>query len=151
VCLFFVAAIGLATLVDSTCAQDQSRHERAAIVYRDKCARCHGENGQGVADGYQEPLRGEQTIGELAKLIEETMPEETPEDCVGEEARLVAEYVHQHFYARYAKPSPRLARLTVAQYQNAIADVIGRFAPTESVPSEPLDRRRFRESQSPSL
>jgi hypothetical protein len=43
------------------------------------------------------------------------MPEEAPEECVGEEARQVAEYIHKQFYSRKADSGTRrlaLARLT---------------------------------------
>ncbi|MEZ6063002.1 MAG: DUF1592 domain-containing protein [Planctomycetaceae bacterium] len=117
-----------------------------AKVYAAKCARCHGDSGQGVADGHNEPLRGTQTIDELTKLIVETMPEEDPADCVGEEARLLAEYIHKTFYSQAANDRPvvELSRLTVDQYRNVIADTIGRFAPGQPREQSDDDRPRRR-------
>ena len=100
--------------------------EAGEIVFKQKCAQCHGSHGQGAAGGYEKPLRGEQTVVELTHLIEETMPEDNPEECVGDEARQVAEYIRKHFFSQ--TPRLELARLTVDQHRNAIADVIGRFA-----------------------
>lgn len=100
--------------------------EAGEIVFKQKCAQCHGSHGQGAAGGYENPLRGEQTVVELTHLIEETMPEDNPEECVGDEARQVAEYIRKHFFSQ--TPRLELARLTVDQHRNAIADVIGRFA-----------------------
>ena len=73
------------------------------------------------------------------------MPEEEPETCVGEEARQVAEYIYHEFYSRNAQrrkglvASPRieLTRLTVPQYKNAVADLIGYFTPQDDSPAEP--------------
>jgi hypothetical protein len=65
------------------------------------------------------------------------MPAENPEECVGEEARAVATYMYHEFYSLPARhrqglgPMPRveLARLTVPQYQNAVADLVASFTP----------------------
>ena len=108
--------------------------DELALAYREKCARCHGVDGQGIADGYEKPFRTDQSVEEVAKLIVETMPEEDPEACVGDEARLLAEYIRQHFYPSSAENvSPRISRLTVEQYRNAVADVIGHFPISGSV------------------
>ena len=109
-----------------------------ASVFQDKCANCHGADGQGAADGHEDPLYGDQSIDELARLIERTMPEEEPETCVGDEARQVAEYIYNEFYSPVARekkrittvPRVELTRLTVPQYRNALADLIGQFTPT---------------------
>lgn len=116
-----------------------SPDEQAARIFATKCARCHGADGEGASDAYQKPLRGSESLDELTELISETMPEDSPEDCTGQEARLLAEYIRRHYLDR--KPSRGLTRLTVAQYRNAIADVIGRFAPGK-VASEYGERGR---------
>ncbi|WP_436715746.1 DUF1592 domain-containing protein [Roseiconus lacunae] len=97
-------------------------------IYRQKCLRCHGDQGQGTSDGYSKPLRTDQSIAELAKVIEETMPEEDPESCVGAEALQLAHYIQNSFADvddNYTEST--LARLTVAQYRNSVADVIAHF------------------------
>ncbi len=115
----------------------------ALKIYANKCARCHGENGQGVADGYEKPLAGRTSLDELVELIVTTMPEEDPEQCAGEEARKVAEFIYEKFYvpSKASTAGFELTRLTVPQYRNAVADVLATFAPTEAY-EEPDPRRR---------
>ena len=60
------------------------------------------------------------------------MPEDDPGSCVGEEARSVAAYIHESFYSRTALERNRparveLSRLTVRQYRNTVADLVGSF------------------------
>jgi hypothetical protein len=108
-----------------------------AQVYQQKCASCHGPAGQGVPGVYDSAIFGERSVAELARLIERTMPEGEPEDCVGDEATAVARYIHQEFYSPAArirrgfdqKLEVELSRLTVPQYRNAVADLIGYFTP----------------------
>lgn len=125
----------------------------AAKVFQQKCASCHGANGQGTADGYKKPLGGKYSLDELIELIDTTMPLKDPQQCVGEEARLVAEYVYHRFYARGERGSGanvELTRLTVEQHRNALADLFARFAPVESPPDpEPRRRRRERPPEPP--
>ena len=82
-------------------AQDaKNKHklfERGRTVYRKTCTSCHGDQGQGVADAYEEPLVGDKTVGELTTLIAETMPEGESAKCVGEDADAVARFVHYSF------------------------------------------------------
>src|SRR5690606_1967027 len=102
------------------------------------CAECHGTDGQGEPGVYEIALSGLRSVDELARLIERTMPEGSPEDCVGEEARLVARYMHDEFYSPAARQRKgldqplqvELTRLTVEQHRQAIADIIGHFTPT---------------------
>lgn len=109
-------------------------------LYVDKCARCHGTQGEGVAEAYAKPLAGRRSIAELTKIIDETMPEEAPEQCSGADAQRMAEYLYHEFYLpRIASQSARvdLLHLSVDQYRNSFADVIGRFAPAKA-PAEPI-------------
>ncbi|MEM7384839.1 MAG: PA14 domain-containing protein, partial [Verrucomicrobiota bacterium] len=113
-------------------ARAEKEHPGAAI-YRMQCANCHGANGEGVDDEYDEALYGDDTLEELTRLIERTMPEKEPEACVGEDAAAVASYIFGEFYsekARRKKSPPRvtLSRLTVNQYRNAVADLVGSFS-----------------------
>ncbi len=129
----------LLTAVLGLCASHSWAQEpAAATIYKEMCARCHGAHGQGVPDGYKKPLHGTHTVAELAELIAETMPEEAPEDCIGEEARQVAEFIHERFYSQGNPRAPRLTRLTVDQYRNAVADIIGSFT---SNPGSTSNRR----------
>jgi hypothetical protein len=104
-------------------------------IFKKQCASCHGSEGQGVADEYDEPLQGSRSLNSLTRLIERTMPEDTPESCVGEDARQVAEFIFHEFYSTEARkkkgliPHIEIARLTVPQYRNVVADLLGRFTP----------------------
>jgi hypothetical protein len=103
-------------------------------IYRQQCASCHGATGEGTDDHYPRALIGERSVAGLARLIAKTMPEDAPGDCVGEDADKVAAYIYESFYSKAAQvrnkfPIPRieLSRLTVRQYKNAIADLVGSF------------------------
>jgi hypothetical protein len=105
-------------------------------IYRERCASCHGASGEGSED-YPRSLAGDKSVPQLARLIAKTMPEDDPGTCVGEEAEKVAAYIYDAFYSRIAqarnKPARiELSRLTVRQYRNAVADLIGSFRTTGS-------------------
>ncbi len=105
-----------------------------AALYREQCASCHGREGEGVAGKYDEPLTGERSLESLTRKIERTMPEEDPDLCKGEEARLVAAYIYDAFYspaaqARVRPPETDLTRLTTPQFRASVADLIGYFRP----------------------
>ncbi len=101
-------------------------------AFASKCAPCHGDKGQGGA-GYRKPLVGDRSVSELAKFIGKTMPPGAP--CAAPEAAAVAAFVHSEFYSPLAQERNRparvsLARLTVRQFRNAVADLVGGFQPT---------------------
>jgi hypothetical protein len=101
-------------------------------IYRQRCAVCHGASGEGTKEGDQDPLIGDKSVGQLAKVIARTMPQDEPGTCTGEDAERVAAYVYDAFYSPTAqarnKPARvELSRLTVRQYRNAVADVVGSF------------------------
>lgn len=103
-----------------------------AKIYRDKCADCHGKTGEGVASKYDEPLAGQRNVPALAKYIAKSMPEDKEGTVIGKDAEAVAAYIYDAFYSPAAqmRNSPvrqDLSRLTVEQYQNSVADLIGRF------------------------
>jgi len=104
------------------------------VIYRTLCASCHGDKGQGVPDKYDEPLHGNRTVEALAKRIARTMPDDNVGACVGKDSEQVAAYIYEAFYspqaqARLHPPEFDLARLTIAQYRTAVADIVGRFRP----------------------
>lgn len=112
-----------------------------------QCAQCHGANGEGVDDEYDEPLYGNRSIKGLAKLIGRTMPEDEPELCVGDDAAAVSAYIHEAFYSPEARarlqPVEILpARLTNRQYRETIADLIGSFITTQGEPEADYGERR---------
>ena len=130
----------LSSLLSSSLASDlqdsKSLFAEGKRIYETHCQACHGEDGQGKPDEFDEPLTGDRSIKSLAGLIERTMPEDEPEAVIGTEASKVAEYIFHEFYSPEAQerrlPPPRieLVRMTVPQYRNAVSDLIGLFANT---------------------
>lgn len=109
----------------------QTALDRGKAIYEAKCISCHGENGKGTPE-VPAPIFGDKPVSELAEVIDRTMPEGAPEECVGDEARAVAEWMQQAFYspeaqARLNPPRIELSRLTVSQYRNSIADLATSF------------------------
>ena len=101
-------------------------------IWKKQCADCHGQKGEGVEELYAKPLVGDETVGQLADLISETMPEGVPEDCVGDDAVAVANWIHHSFYSEAARlrnqpPRIRLVHLTANQLRNSLADLYGQF------------------------
>ena len=89
-------------------------------------------SGEGTENSHPEPLAGDKSVDELAKLIHETMPDDADTKCSAEDAPKVAAYIYDAFYSADArlrnKPARiELSRLTVRQHQNALADLIGSF------------------------
>ena len=84
-------------------ARLDSAKDPGAEIYRMTCAKCHGANGEGVADKYDEPLFGDRSIDSLARLISRTMPEDDPGSCTGANATAVAAYIHNTFYSPAAR------------------------------------------------
>lgn len=102
--------------------------ERGRQIYSQSCADCHGETGEGVAGAYASALIGDESIGQLTTRISETMPEGSPEDCVGEDAAAVAAFIHEQFYGEAAQlrnrpPRIGIARLTAEQLRQSLADL----------------------------
>lgn len=100
-------------------------------MYAAQCAFCHGKAGEG-SKKYSKALVGEKSIPQLADQIQRTMPQADPGSLSAADAKLIAAYVHDTFYSLAAreKKNPvrvELARLTVPQYRNAVADIIGHF------------------------
>ncbi len=135
-CLASALLVGILAL--EVRAESISEGREGRVVFEEKCAACHGSDGQGVPGVYETALSGSRSVGELARLIERTMPEDDPEDCTGEEARQVARYMYDEFYSPAARQRKgldeplqvELTRLTVEQHRQAIADIIGHFTPT---------------------
>ena len=119
------------------CANIAAAQEPAgAVLYQQKCARCHGKAGEGSKD-YPHRLIGNRTVPGLAKYIAKSMPEDAPGTCVGADAEKVAAYIFDAFYspaaqARNKTPRVELARLTVSEYRNAVADLVGSFRSTKA-------------------
>jgi len=130
--LIALGAFGSSLLVASARAAEGTAEHPGAKVYTQMCAACHGKKGEGVAEKYDDPLMGNRSVSSLTKYISRTMPEGKEGTCVGADAENVAAYIFDSFYspAAQARNNPvreSLTRLTVAQYQNSIAELIGRF------------------------
>ena len=100
------------------------------VVYWEDCRRCHGPVGQGVAGKADEPLVGEKSVAALAKYIAREMPEDDPGTLSHADATAAAEHIHRAFYSAEARarnhpPRIELAHLTVRQYRESIADLLG--------------------------
>ncbi|HEX2749542.1 MAG TPA: DUF1592 domain-containing protein, partial [Verrucomicrobiales bacterium] len=103
-----------------------------ATIYRDMCASCHGDKGQGVADKYDDPLYGERSIPSLSKYIDKNMPEDKADTLDADGSAKVAEYIFNSFYspearARNHPPRIDLTHLTNRQFQESVADLMGSF------------------------
>jgi mono/diheme cytochrome c family protein len=105
--------------------------ETGERIYARLCVSCHGKNGEGSAE-FPRALTGDRSVAQLSRLIARTMPEDDPGTCVGPDADRVAEYIHDAFYSKIAQARNQparveLARLTVKQTRNALADLVGSF------------------------
>ncbi|WP_166820490.1 DUF1588 domain-containing protein [Thalassoroseus pseudoceratinae] len=104
--------------------------EKGARIWNSSCVDCHGENGEGVGGIYELPLIGDETAGQLAKVISETMPKDDPKACLAEDAQAVAEWMHHTFYSEAARlrnrpPRIELTHLTNNQLRQSLADLFG--------------------------
>jgi cytochrome c553 len=103
-----------------------------AEIYRSLCAECHGRVGEGVKGKFDDPLIGDESISRLARVIHKTMPEDAEEKCVDADAAAVAEYIYHEFYSpgsrrRQGTARIELARMTVRQFRESVADLVGSF------------------------
>jgi cytochrome c553 len=138
-------------------AADAARAADTALglkIYTAKCANCHGAGGEGSRK-YKHALVGDRSVAQLADVIRETMPEDSPGSLSVKDATAVAAYVHEAFYSATARERNRparveLARLTVRQHRNAVADLIGGFrwpgkwGKEAGLKAEYFKNRRFR-------
>lgn len=132
-CLIAIWAISLSAIAAEADLQNDVQIQAIGEqIYKTDCATCHGDQGQGNTESFDDPLAGDLSIRELAEIISDTMPEEDPESCVGQQAQAVAAYIHQTFYSPAAQasinpPQIRLGRLTAEQLRQSVADLYGHF------------------------
>jgi len=129
-------ACGLAAHVS---AGDGDAEDRGRRIYENQCAECHGDRGRGNEDFYPDPLIGDDSPGQLAELIADTMPEGEPELCQGDDAEAVAAYIHEAFYSEAAQirnrpPRLMLQRLTARQLRQSLSDL---YATVDGIPVKP--------------
>ena len=126
-------ALGLAAVLLLTKSTGLAKPELSGEqIYSQLCAKCHGDQGEGVANEHDEPLVGDWSIEKLTRVIIRTMPDDEPKQCVGNNAKRVARYIYDTFYSpdaqvRNKPPRIELARLTNRQYLHSVADLIGSF------------------------
>ena len=137
---FIACLLVLACLLP--CPALAAKARTGAEIYKADCVRCHGPKGEGVADKYDEPLYGDRSVDALARVIARTMPEDKDVKTTPDDAAKVAEYIFDAFYSPAARlrnqpARVQLARLTVEQHLNAVADLVGTFRTPV-----PLDERR---------
>src|SRR6478752_6798823 len=142
-------------IVALLCAPVAAAEKNGKQVYAELCAKCHGEQGEGTDEEYPERLQGELSVGELARLIDKTMPYQHPEKIGAEESLLVSAFIHDAFYSPVAQERNRparveLSRLTVRQYQNVVSDLVASFRKVgevdrrQGLKAEYYKGRRFR-------
>jgi hypothetical protein len=100
-------------------------------IFQKRCASCHGTRGEGTKR-YPKALTGDKSVGQLAQFIHASMPPGPGRKWAGDDAQKVAVYLYDAFYSPLAqarnKPARiELSRLTVRQYRNAVADLVGSF------------------------
>jgi cytochrome c553 len=100
-------------------------------LYAAQCVRCHGKVGEGTKR-YPKPLVGDFSVAQLAEQIQKTMPENDPGSLSKDDSTKISQYVYDGFYSQAAREKNKpvrveLARLTVPQYKNALADILGSF------------------------
>jgi hypothetical protein len=117
-------------------------------TYLLRCASCHGAKGEGTKLRAQ-PLTGDRSMSDLAQVIAKTMPP-GPKKCGAAEAKKVAAFIYDAFYspvaqARNVPARVALSRLTVRQFRNSVADLIGSFRePTRPEPQRGLRAEYFK-------
>lgn len=73
-------------------ASSDAAMELGRQIYEERCIRCHGPNGTGTKE-VPAPIFGDRPTSDLADVISRTMPEDAVGDCVGDDARAVAEWM----------------------------------------------------------
>ena len=84
-------------------AQAAERSIEGKDIFQQRCAKCHGRDGQGVKGKYNDPLEGNLSLSGLTRYIEKNMPDDDPGTCKGKEAQAVARHVYDSFYSRQAR------------------------------------------------
>ncbi len=106
--------------------------DRGQVLFKERCASCHGANGEGVQNEFANPLIGDRSLNELSKYIDDTMPKDEADTMDAADSALVAAYIYDAFYSPTAqfrnKPARvELARLTARQYRHTLSDLVADF------------------------
>ena len=116
-----VVPLLLAVRASSAGGAPPSAGERLFVA---RCAPCHGAHGVG-GPGYRRPLVGTRSLDDLTAYVARAMPPGTGTPVA--QARAIAAAMRATFYRPApATTAPRveLARLTVRQFRNAVADLL---------------------------
>ena len=152
---FGSALVALAVLAPLALAEERTGEQ----IYKQQCARCHGAKGQGTKK-YEPPLTGDKSLPQLTALVKRTMPEGEPDSLTLDEAKRVTGFIYDAFYSPTAQakinpPRIELSRLTVKQYRNTVADLVGsfRFPPKaderQGLRGEYFNARGFQQNKRP--
>ena len=133
------AAISVLAILVPSPVQQKTVAVDGKVVFAQRCSACHGPNGEGGA-AFPKPLTGSKTMAELAVYIKKFMPPEGKK-LSAQEATKVAGFAYNCFYSpiareRNAPARISLSRLTVRQFKNALADLVGEFRPVVPIGSE---------------
>src|SRR5260370_28970381 len=101
--LWLVAALPL-----SAAAAEERTGEQ---IYRQRCAMCHGQKGEGTDENYPQPLAGKKSVAQLPRFIARTIPKDSPDKCKGQDADRVAVYIYEAFYSNPARTRDQPPRL----------------------------------------
>lgn len=101
-------------------------------IYDKLCAECHGFDGEGVREEYDDPLIGNHSLEWLSGRIHRTMPDYDTDLCKDDDAKAVATYMYDAFYSPAAQLENRpvrieLTRLTVPQLKTSLMDLVSYF------------------------
>ncbi len=118
-------ALALLTLATPVAAADRTGEQ----IYRAQCQKCHGADGEGTKDEYDQALSGNRSVPQLSKYVAKAMPPDAPGTLSVADADKVSGYVHAAFYSKEARernapPRVDLARLTVNQYRQSVFDLV---------------------------
>jgi mono/diheme cytochrome c family protein len=113
------------------------KNSHGANLYKAECARCHGKNGEGVKDKYDDALVGDWSLEKLIRYVAKNMPEDDPGSLKAADAETVARYINDAFYSREARARNNparveLVRLTNRQYVNTVADLLKSFSEADT-------------------
>lgn len=127
--LWVTVCVGFVFVVISNASSAEDLNSRGLQAYKNLCADCHGENGEGVEGASESPLHGTRSLEDLTRIIVQTMPEGDPEACIGEEAEAVSRYIYDAFYSPASRLGTsanrvQLSHFTKQQYAIAVSDII---------------------------
>ena len=122
-----------ASLMVTARAVQSKQNPTGEQIFRGRCASCHGARGEGTVL-HKKRLNGDKSVGQLGAFIRQNMPPGARQKLSVSEAQSAAAYIYDSFYSPLAQERNRparvaLSRLTVRQFRNVVADLVGSFRP----------------------